>query len=78
MENLFENLLFFTYIIHNVCCCKCLIFCMAFLKIYNNDVNMYASFMQGIDLGNLQAVIAVARNRGIDVICNEVSNRATP
>ncbi|KAL0092394.1 heat shock protein 70 family [Phycomyces blakesleeanus] len=32
----------------------------------------------GIDLGNLQAVIAVARNRGIDVICNEVSNRATP
>ncbi|KAI7868421.1 heat shock protein 70 family [Spinellus fusiger] len=32
----------------------------------------------GFDLGNLQAVIAVARNRGIDVICNEVSNRATP
>ncbi|KAI8343032.1 heat shock protein 70 family [Chlamydoabsidia padenii] len=32
----------------------------------------------GIDLGNLQSVIAVARNRGIDVICNEVSNRATP
>lgn len=32
----------------------------------------------GIDLGNLQAVIAVARNRGIDVITNEVSNRATP
>ncbi|KAI8878762.1 heat shock protein 70, partial [Backusella circina FSU 941] len=32
----------------------------------------------GIDLGNLQAIIAVARNRGIDVICNEVSNRATP
>ncbi|KAI8072222.1 heat shock protein 70 family [Gilbertella persicaria] len=32
----------------------------------------------GIDLGNLQTVIAVARNRGIDVICNEVSNRATP
>ncbi|CAO3612752.1 unnamed protein product [Cunninghamella blakesleeana] len=32
----------------------------------------------GFDLGNLQFVIAVARNRGIDVICNEVSNRATP
>ncbi|ORX61743.1 heat shock protein 70 [Hesseltinella vesiculosa] len=32
----------------------------------------------GIDLGNLQSVISVARNRGIDVICNEVSNRATP
>ncbi|KAL0084898.1 heat shock protein 70 family [Phycomyces blakesleeanus] len=32
----------------------------------------------GFDLGNLQSVIAVARNRGIDVICNEVSNRATP
>jgi heat shock protein 4 len=26
----------------------------------------------------LQSVIAVARNRGIDVVCNEVSNRATP
>ncbi|KAI8384690.1 heat shock protein 70 family [Radiomyces spectabilis] len=32
----------------------------------------------GFDVGNLQAVISVARNRGIDVICNEVSNRATP
>ncbi|KAF9172761.1 adenyl-nucleotide exchange factor sse1 [Mortierella sp. AD011] len=32
----------------------------------------------GIDLGSLQSVIAVARNRGIDVICNEVSNRFTP
>jgi heat shock protein 4 len=32
----------------------------------------------GIDLGNLQTVIAVARNRGIDIICNEVSNRTTP
>ncbi|KAG0000002.1 adenyl-nucleotide exchange factor sse1 [Modicella reniformis] len=32
----------------------------------------------GIDLGNLQTIIAVARNRGIDVICNEVSNRFTP
>ncbi|KAI8874004.1 heat shock protein 70 [Ramicandelaber brevisporus] len=32
----------------------------------------------GFDVGTLQSVIAVARNRGIDVIVNEVSNRATP
>ena len=32
----------------------------------------------GIDLGNLNTVIAVARNRGVDIICNEVSNRMTP
>lgn len=32
----------------------------------------------GIDFGNVQCVIAVARNRGIDVITNEVSNRSTP
>ncbi|KAI9292057.1 heat shock protein 70 [Neoconidiobolus thromboides FSU 785] len=32
----------------------------------------------GIDLGNLSSYIAVARNRGIDVITNEVSNRDTP
>jgi len=32
----------------------------------------------GIDFGNLQSCIAVARNRGIDVIVNEVSNRFTP
>ncbi|KAF2787359.1 heat shock protein 70 [Melanomma pulvis-pyrius CBS 109.77] len=32
----------------------------------------------GIDLGTLNSVIAVARNRGVDVITNEVSNRATP
>ncbi|KAF9577045.1 adenyl-nucleotide exchange factor sse1, partial [Lunasporangiospora selenospora] len=31
-----------------------------------------------IDIGNLQSIVAVARNRGIDVICNEVSNRFTP
>lgn len=35
-------------------------------------------YSKGIDFGNLQSKIAVARNRGIDVICNEVSNRATP
>ncbi|ORY43782.1 HSP70-domain-containing protein [Rhizoclosmatium globosum] len=32
----------------------------------------------GIDFGNLNTVVAVARNKGIDVITNEVSNRATP
>lgn len=32
----------------------------------------------GIDFGTLKTVIAVARNRGVDVIANEVSNRATP
>ncbi|TPX30588.1 hypothetical protein SmJEL517_g05873 [Synchytrium microbalum] len=32
----------------------------------------------GIDFGNQNTVVAVARNRGIDVIVNEVSNRATP
>lgn len=32
----------------------------------------------GIDLGSLSTVVAVARNKGIDVICNDVSNRATP
>lgn len=34
--------------------------------------------ISGIDLGSATTVIAVARNRGIDVITNEVSNRATP
>ncbi|KAJ1731647.1 adenyl-nucleotide exchange factor sse1, partial [Coemansia biformis] len=32
----------------------------------------------GFDVGNLQSVIAVARNRGIDIVANEVSNRTTP
>ncbi|ODQ64790.1 heat shock protein [Nadsonia fulvescens var. elongata DSM 6958] len=32
----------------------------------------------GLDFGNYHSVIAVARNRGIDVLCNEVSNRTTP
>lgn len=32
----------------------------------------------GIDFGNFHSVVAVARNRGIDVIVNEVSNRTTP
>ncbi|KAI6081604.1 heat shock protein Hsp88 [Hypoxylon rubiginosum] len=32
----------------------------------------------GVDFGTLNTVIAVARNRGVDVIANEVSNRATP
>ncbi|KAG5966752.1 Heat shock protein hsp88 [Claviceps cyperi] len=32
----------------------------------------------GVDFGTLKTVVAVARNRGVDVITNEVSNRATP
>ncbi|KAF9814079.1 hypothetical protein IEO21_05319 [Rhodonia placenta] len=32
----------------------------------------------GIDLGALNSKIGVARHRGIDIIVNEVSNRATP
>lgn len=32
----------------------------------------------GVDLGNENTVIACARNRGIDIIVNEVSNRTTP
>eukprot|EP00189_Rhodosorus_marinus_P000036 CAMPEP_0113965926 /NCGR_PEP_ID=MMETSP0011_2-20120614/8034_1 /TAXON_ID=101924 /ORGANISM="Rhodosorus marinus" /LENGTH=862 /DNA_ID=CAMNT_0000978529 /DNA_START=94 /DNA_END=2682 /DNA_ORIENTATION=- /assembly_acc=CAM_ASM_000156 len=32
----------------------------------------------GIDFGNVNCVVAVARRGGIDVLTNEVSNRATP
>nr|Q875V0.1 RecName: Full=Heat shock protein homolog SSE1 [Naumovozyma castellii CBS 4309]AAO32532.1 SSE1 [Naumovozyma castellii] len=32
----------------------------------------------GLDLGNNNSVLAVARNRGIDIVVNEVSNRSTP
>lgn len=32
----------------------------------------------GVDLGNNNTVVACARNRGIDIIVNEVSNRNTP
>ncbi|KAG1812242.1 heat shock protein 70 family [Suillus subaureus] len=32
----------------------------------------------GVDFGTLHSKIGVARNRGIDIIVNEVSNRATP
>jgi len=32
----------------------------------------------GVDLGTLHSKIGVARHRGIDIIANEVSNRATP
>jgi len=32
----------------------------------------------GIDFGSLHSKIGVARHRGIDIITNEVSNRATP
>ncbi|OMH81970.1 Heat shock protein-like protein [Zancudomyces culisetae] len=32
----------------------------------------------GFDIGTLQSVVAVARNRGIDILTNDVSNRTTP
>jgi len=32
----------------------------------------------GFDVGTLNSVIAVARGGGVDVICNEVSDRITP
>jgi heat shock protein 4 len=32
----------------------------------------------GLDFGTLKSVIAAARNRGVDIITNEVSNRSTP
>ncbi|CAB4253659.1 similar to Saccharomyces cerevisiae YBR169C SSE2 Member of the heat shock protein 70 (HSP70) family [Maudiozyma barnettii] len=32
----------------------------------------------GLDFGNDNSVLAVARNRGIDIVVNEVSNRSTP
>ncbi|KAJ1558338.1 adenyl-nucleotide exchange factor sse1 [Nowakowskiella sp. JEL0078] len=32
----------------------------------------------GIDFGNVNTVVAVARNRGIDIILNDTSNRFTP
>ncbi|KAI3403672.1 SSE1 [Candida oxycetoniae] len=32
----------------------------------------------GVDLGNYSTVIACAKNRGIDIVVNEVSNRSTP
>lgn len=32
----------------------------------------------GLDLGNHSSVLAIAQNKGIDVVVNEVSNRATP
>ena len=32
----------------------------------------------GLDLGSFKSVIAAARNRGIDILTNEVSNRFTP
>lgn len=32
----------------------------------------------GFDLGNNTSKIGVARQRGVDIIANEVSNRQTP
>jgi len=39
---------------------------------------MSVSVPVGIDFGSGKTVLGVARNRGIDVVVNEVSNRATP
>lgn len=39
---------------------------------------MSVSVPFGVDLGNNNTVVAVAQNRGIDVVVNEVSNRSTP
>lgn len=32
----------------------------------------------GLDLGNNSSVLAIAQNKGIDIVVNEVSNRSTP
>lgn len=32
----------------------------------------------GIDFGNMHSVVAVARNNGVDILLNDVSNRSTP
>lgn len=48
-----------------------------YLDIYSRPV-LKMSVPFGLDLGNNNAVLAVARNRGIDIIVNEVSNRSTP
>lgn len=39
---------------------------------------MSVSVPVGIDLGSGKTTLGVARNRGIDIVVNEVSNRATP
>lgn len=39
---------------------------------------MSVSIPVGIDFGTGKAVLGVARNRGIDIVVNEVSNRSTP
>lgn len=75
--NRLKKIVFYTtycsLLVENVCRCKQRKNIAYTKSCYSSRVHI-----QGIDLGNLQAVIAVARNRGIDVICNEVSNRATP
>lgn len=45
-------------------------------NLHRLDTKMSTPF--GVDFGNDNTVIACARNRGIDIIVNEVSNRATP
>ncbi|KAH6587448.1 hypothetical protein BASA50_011390 [Batrachochytrium salamandrivorans] len=47
-------------------------------KLSDDPLNHKVMSVVGIDFGNLNTVVAVARNRGIDVITNETSNRATP
>ena len=42
------------------------------------SLKLTATALTGLDFGTQNAVIAVARNKGVDVITNEVSNRATP
>ncbi|KAJ2998035.1 adenyl-nucleotide exchange factor sse1 [Globomyces sp. JEL0801] len=44
----------------------------------DQNLNNLQMSVVGIDFGSLNTVVAVARNRGIDVITNETSNRATP
>ena len=36
------------------------------------------SSVVGLDIGNISSKIGVARARGVDIVSNEVSNRATP
>jgi len=42
------------------------------------QLNLGKMSVIGIDFGNYNTCVAVARNRGIDIVVNEVSNRFTP
>lgn len=50
----------------------------SFIVEAKREKNSKMSAPFGLDFGNHNSVVAVARNRGIDVVVNEVSNRATP